>query len=305
MKFGIRKPSLRKSVKARTTGKLKRKVKKSLNPFYGKKGVGWIKNPKKAIYSKVYNKTSVSIFEKNGLFFNKKSKSGTVFSILILLIISPIILFYYLVKFLVLLVIEIINSVKENDMKKESKNDKEYFEIKFNEEDRKESMDKKKKSKAPLAIGAAAVVFCGAIAAGNNTDTKNIEPTTELTAIVEEVIKREDFASEEAKSSVEKNISEKEETTVKVTEKKKITTTKKSIETTRKAVVTTKKIIVTTKENIVPMEFEYIANTSTGKFHYPDCRGVAQMKDENKETYHCTHDEMIAKGYSPCGICHP
>lgn len=63
MKFGMRKPSLKKSFKARTTGKVKRKVKKALIPGYGKKGMGWIKNPKKAAYNKVYNKTSFSIFD--------------------------------------------------------------------------------------------------------------------------------------------------------------------------------------------------------------------------------------------------
>lgn len=63
MKFGMRKPSLKKSLKARTTGKLKRKVKKALIPGYGKKGMGWIKNPRKATYNKVYNKTSFSIFD--------------------------------------------------------------------------------------------------------------------------------------------------------------------------------------------------------------------------------------------------
>lgn len=60
MKIGMRKPSLKKSFKARTTGKLKRKIKKSINPFYGKKGMGRINNPKKALYNKVYNKTTFS-----------------------------------------------------------------------------------------------------------------------------------------------------------------------------------------------------------------------------------------------------
>ncbi len=63
MKFGIRTPSLKKSLKARTTGKVKRQVKKALIPGYGKKGMGWIKNPKKAAYNKVYNKTSFSLFD--------------------------------------------------------------------------------------------------------------------------------------------------------------------------------------------------------------------------------------------------
>ncbi|HCL03897.1 MAG TPA: hypothetical protein DHW61_16070 [Lachnoclostridium phytofermentans] len=61
MKFGVRKPSYKKSFKARTTGKAKRKLKKSLIPGYGKKGTGWIMNPKKAAYNKVYNKTSISL----------------------------------------------------------------------------------------------------------------------------------------------------------------------------------------------------------------------------------------------------
>jgi len=63
MKIGIRKPSIKKSFKARTTGKAKRKIKKALIPGYGKKGMGWIKNPKKAAYNKIYKKTSFSIFD--------------------------------------------------------------------------------------------------------------------------------------------------------------------------------------------------------------------------------------------------
>ncbi|MCI5808119.1 MAG: hypothetical protein SOZ06_06265 [Candidatus Faecenecus gallistercoris] len=61
MKIGFRKPSLKKSIKARTTGKIKRAFKKSSNPFYGKRGMGLLKNPKKAIYNKVYSKTTVGI----------------------------------------------------------------------------------------------------------------------------------------------------------------------------------------------------------------------------------------------------
>jgi len=63
MKFGLRTPSLKRSLKARTTGRAKRAVKKALIPGYGKKGMGWVKNPKKAAYNKVYNKTSFSIWD--------------------------------------------------------------------------------------------------------------------------------------------------------------------------------------------------------------------------------------------------
>ncbi|OXZ29879.1 hypothetical protein B9N57_07640 [Finegoldia magna] len=63
MKIGFRTPSLKKSLKARTTSKYKRQLKSAINPTYGKKGVGWFKNPKKALYNKIYNKTTKSIFD--------------------------------------------------------------------------------------------------------------------------------------------------------------------------------------------------------------------------------------------------
>lgn len=61
MKVGVRKPNLKKSIKARTTGKVKRQLKSSVNPLYGKKGTGMITDPKKAVYNKVYNKTTVGV----------------------------------------------------------------------------------------------------------------------------------------------------------------------------------------------------------------------------------------------------
>lgn len=61
MKMGMRKPSIKKSIKARTTGKAKRAVKKAVIPGYGKKGMGWVKDPKKAAYNKVYNKTTFGV----------------------------------------------------------------------------------------------------------------------------------------------------------------------------------------------------------------------------------------------------
>lgn len=63
MKVGMRKPSIKKSISARTTGKAKRQIKKALIPGYGKKGMGWINNPKKAAYNKVYRKTTFSFWD--------------------------------------------------------------------------------------------------------------------------------------------------------------------------------------------------------------------------------------------------
>ena len=63
MKFGMRKPSIKKSIKARTTGRVKRAVKSSLNPLYGKKGMGYVKKPKRAIKNKIYKKTTFSLWD--------------------------------------------------------------------------------------------------------------------------------------------------------------------------------------------------------------------------------------------------
>ena len=63
MKFGMRTPSIKKSIKARTTRKAKRAVKKSFNSRVRRKGAEWIKNPKKAAYNKVYKKTSFGIMD--------------------------------------------------------------------------------------------------------------------------------------------------------------------------------------------------------------------------------------------------
>lgn len=63
MKFGLRTPSFKKSFRARTTGRAKRAMKKALIPGYGKRGMGWLKNPRKAAYNKVYRKTSFSLWD--------------------------------------------------------------------------------------------------------------------------------------------------------------------------------------------------------------------------------------------------
>ena len=49
----------------------------------------------------------------------------------------------------------------------------------------------------------------------------------------------------------------------------------------------------------------YILNPSSHKFHYPDCAGVANMSDANKETYTGSREDLIAQGYEPCGQCKP
>lgn len=51
--------------------------------------------------------------------------------------------------------------------------------------------------------------------------------------------------------------------------------------------------------------YTYILNTNTGKFHYPSCSSAKKIKDSNRQEFQGTRDELIARGYSPCGNCHP
>lgn len=52
-------------------------------------------------------------------------------------------------------------------------------------------------------------------------------------------------------------------------------------------------------------EETYILNTSSMKFHDPDCAGAASIKEENREVYTGSREELIAEGYAPCGQCEP
>jgi len=55
MKFGIRKPSLKKRIAARTS--VKRAMRHNLG-IKAPRGMGWVTNPKKAAYNRVYNRTT-------------------------------------------------------------------------------------------------------------------------------------------------------------------------------------------------------------------------------------------------------
>ena len=80
MKYGMRTPNINKRISARTTGKIKRTVNKAVNPLYGKKGMGFINDPSKAVYNKVYNKTTISVDKIiNGIF-------GTILMLIIIFI---------------------------------------------------------------------------------------------------------------------------------------------------------------------------------------------------------------------------
>ena len=60
MRVGFRKSSLKRSISARTTGRAKRAIKRTLIPGYGKRGMG-VFHPRKALYNHVYPRTTFGL----------------------------------------------------------------------------------------------------------------------------------------------------------------------------------------------------------------------------------------------------
>lgn len=56
MRFGFRRPSIRKRIAARTS--VKRYVRHSLG-LKAPRGWGWVTNPRRAAYNRIYNRTTV------------------------------------------------------------------------------------------------------------------------------------------------------------------------------------------------------------------------------------------------------
>ena len=50
---------------------------------------------------------------------------------------------------------------------------------------------------------------------------------------------------------------------------------------------------------------DYVLNTSSRKFHAPDCPSCADISGDNRQDYHGTRDDLLARGYEPCGSCRP
>jgi DNA-entry nuclease len=52
-------------------------------------------------------------------------------------------------------------------------------------------------------------------------------------------------------------------------------------------------------------EYDYVLNTNSKKFHYPDCSSAKKISDKNKEDFTGTRDSLLDKGYTACGQCKP
>lgn len=49
----------------------------------------------------------------------------------------------------------------------------------------------------------------------------------------------------------------------------------------------------------------YVLNTSSKKFHLPDCRSVTQIQPENRQDSDSSREELLAEGYTACKNCNP
>ena len=63
MRIGMCKPSVKRMIKARTTGRAKRAVKRAVIPGYGRRGMGFVKNPKRAVKGAIYRRTTFSVWD--------------------------------------------------------------------------------------------------------------------------------------------------------------------------------------------------------------------------------------------------
>lgn len=50
---------------------------------------------------------------------------------------------------------------------------------------------------------------------------------------------------------------------------------------------------------------DYILNTSSHKFHKPECGSVQEMKQTNKQAFTGSRIDVIEMGYAPCQSCKP
>lgn len=55
----------------------------------------------------------------------------------------------------------------------------------------------------------------------------------------------------------------------------------------------------------VSAERAYVLNNNTMKFHEPTCSSAKDIKSENREETVASRNDLLDRGYSPCGRCKP
>ena len=161
-------------------------------------------------------------------------------------------------------------------------------------------MAKKKSTKKNQGSGCLLWLFIflllgilGSCFGGGETDTTTATTPSASTELVETT------------ASVE-SLDEETTVTVAETETQALETAPTVEETTEATVHSTEAIIETTQAaKTQTYEYTYVLNTNSRKFHYSSCSSANKIKASNKSTFTGTRDELIAKGYEPCGRCHP
>ena len=106
---------------------MKRKAKKAMNPLYGKKGIGWINNPKKVAYNKVYNKTTFNTVSSS---ISASNSSSPIFSAISCLAIVSLIVSILFPPLLILSIPFLIYSLRKG---KKEQNKKAFYQQFFSE----------------------------------------------------------------------------------------------------------------------------------------------------------------------------
>ncbi len=73
---------------------------------------------------------------------------------------------------------------------------------------------------------------------------------------------------------------------------------------TTSSLITTQQQIIVQEEND-ELDFKWVLNTKSKKFHNPYCSSVDTIKEENKAFSSKTTDQLISEGYKGCGNCNP
>ena len=63
MKFGMRRPSLRGSLSARTKGAFTRAIRRAIIPDYGRKGMGLLRDPDRSVRNRIYHRVTFSFWD--------------------------------------------------------------------------------------------------------------------------------------------------------------------------------------------------------------------------------------------------
>ena len=75
--------------------------------------------------------------------------------------------------------------------------------------------------------------------------------------------------------------------------------------TTEKRAEKTTSVETSSNSGSSSQEAKYILTTNSKKIHRPTCSSAKKMKESNKQEYTGSKNDLLAQGYTTCGICNP